>query len=265
MLKENSFVDRKLTDVLTEMNGVVLQEIVVPNRKMNVVLVGVVNSEGTGVMLSVFGTRKADGTVSTRFDVAHNFSIKMTSLYKGEDAQPESAVKFERNHIRKSVYGRVARNFFRRVVRTPEFQESGMEYYQTLKEPNFYLALCIELDTLNQLDPANRVHEVVFPELTSTVRFNLGKEAHNARRFLRYSEKSKLVSAEYRFYTGSHWGANTIRGLIHTPKLEAGELAGGLTLATTYSGGAWERAQEFVDRHADVIRAFYATMKASGQ
>ena len=260
----NSFVNRNFADVVNEMNGVVLQEIVVPNRKTNVALVGIAEKDDM-VTLFVFGVRKEDRTVSTRFDIPRPVRIKTTTLYKGEDAEPEKAVRFERNYIRRAVQGRIARNFFRKVVRMPEFQEQGMAFYQTLKEPTFYLALCIELDALNHLDSANRVHEVVFPELVSTVRFDLGKEVRNARRFLRYNETTKLVSAEYRFYTGPHWRTSTLRGAIYIDKLDVDQLSAGLVLATAYANGEWEKAQDFVDRHLSLVQAFYAAVRNASE
>ena len=257
----NSFVNRNFTDVVSEMNGTVLQEIVVPNRKTKVTLVGVVDEKDDLVTLHVFGVRKEDGAVTTRFDTPHTVRLQSTTLYKGGYANPEKAVRFERSQIRRAVQGRIARNFFRKVVRMPEFQEQGMAFYQTLKEPTFYLALCIELDTLNQVDPAKRIHEVVFPELANTVRFDLGKESHTARRILRYNETSKLVSAEYRFYTGPHWRIHALRGAIYTDKLAVGELATGLAVATAYANGEWEKAQEFVNRHLTLIQAFFTASR----
>lgn len=263
MSTQVSFLDRKLTNVVSEMGGQVLQTLVVPNRKMNVVLVGVPTHNNL-VSLHVFGVRKADGVISSRFDTPRLVTLRSTTLYQGEGATPVPATRFERAQMRAAVKGRISRNFFRKVVGSAEFQAEGLAYYKTLTEPNYYLELSKVVDELNGRVRAEG-YEVTIPEWSSVVRYQLDGQSYSCHRTLRYQEKHRQVVVECTFFAGPKPGTSLLRGRLEPANVRPGESVAALTLVKGYPEGNWRKVQEFVDEHVELIRAYIATTKATLQ
>jgi hypothetical protein len=251
------FLNLPLVNVVANTPGArVVQTVEVPNRKMYAVVVAVPVGE-SGAELHFFGVRKSDGLITTRFDIPVTRNIQTTSLGDAPTLSPEKIARWERTALRIAANNRLARNFFRRVVKTRELLDGGLTYYGTQTETQFVWELTEEINKLNSSNLAGRKN--TFPEWTGKFRFDLDGVTRTAARCLKYNPETKLVSARYTFFGGDKANFHLIHGTIQQNHVELGHEIARLDLVGVYADGNWEKADVFVRIHEGILRSFYQT------
>lgn len=254
MNETKDFLNLPLSEVVAGTPGAkVLHEVDVPGRKMMGVVVGV--AKGEHAELHCFGVRKSDGLITTRFDTPKLRLLENTSLGINPTLRPEHIAKFERNALRMAALNRLARNFYRRVVKTPELLAGGLEYYSGLIETQFVWALAEQVAILNQSKVSPRKPD--FPEWRGTFRFELRGEKYSCIRRLSYDEATKLITAQYTFVGGDGAGRHLVYGAMDAKRVKPEDRTASVTLVTHYANGQWENASDFADKNEAFLTAFY--------
>jgi hypothetical protein len=249
------FLNLPLADVVAKTPGArVLHTIEVPGRKMYAVVVGAPEDEERAY-LHCFGVRKSDDVITTRFDTPKLRNIQSTSLGTFPTLDPEYVAKWERNTLRSAACNRLARNFFRRVVKTPELLEGGLEYFGSLTETQFVWELTDEIYKRNNSNLLGKRR--TFPEWVGTYRFDLDDQNRSLTRRLKYDPKTKLITARFTFFGGTNAAAHMTYGVIQESVVRPGDEPVSLTLCAAYPDGNWEKTQDFVERHAAQLRMFF--------
>ncbi|AGX01844.1 hypothetical protein CF95_gp122 [Erwinia phage PhiEaH1] len=254
MNNNEDFMNLPLVNVVAKTEGArVLESIDVPGRKMMAVVVGV--PDGLHVVYHCFGVRKSDGVITTRFDTPKRIIATRTSFAPAEGLSEDRIKHLERVTLKNAALARLSRNFYRRVVKTPELLEGGLEYYGTLTETQFVWALCEQVAILNKSKLPSR--KPGFPEWRGTFRFELDDKQHQAVRRLTYNADTKLVAAHYTFFGGVAANHNAVVGSIDPAKLPLGKVAASINIAASYANGQWDKTEVFVLKNEGFLREFF--------
>jgi hypothetical protein len=239
------------------MGGVIMQEIVVPGFKMDAVLVGVPYDSNQRVMLFPFGVRKEDRTISTRFSTIMDVSYESTSL--GNTERNTSGNITDVNRLRKAVRGRVARNFFRKVLTNPDFIANPVEYYQNWIESKWCFALEGVIATSRERLPMPKMR---FPTWTLRARTNVDGREVTYTRTMMFLNRGNVVAATYEFKANYFSTLENVVPEFNSKRFPNGTTSGTLSLTAWYPDLKWEKAEDFIARHLPIITGYLDTVAA---
>lgn len=253
MKNTEDFLNKPLAEVVTATPGAkILHEVDVPGRKMMGVVVA--EQKGGHVLFHCFGVRKSDGVITTRFDTPRRRLLEHTSLGEFPTLDPEKIKRWELNVLRNAARNRLSRNFFRRIVKTPELLNGGLEYYAGLTETQFIWALVEQVAILTKSGRSNTPH---FPDWQGTFSFELDGNRMSCWRTLKFNPETNEVSAAYTFIGGKrarYWQAY---GAVAQGKVVADENTAIITLYTVYPQAQWEKTDLFVKKNEEFLRQFF--------